>query len=218
MQPSMEVRWFMVGDMPATAESWFRSGYVAPADALIDDERRDDIYLSLPTTLDLGIKLRASDKIEVKQRRVDRGVEQLRDDVSGRLEQWVKWSFPLLKVDEKGNEVKPPDIALPSGSWITVEKRRLLRKFEIKPDGTVAAASAKSRPDQGCNLEIAWLTMNGQLCWSLGFESFGESDMVVENILRLVLKEVLADPAFPTMQAHYSYAFPTWLGAVLGGK
>lgn len=218
MQPSMEVRWFMVGDMPATVESWFRRGYVAPADALIDDETRDDIYLSLPTTLDLGIKLRAKDRIEVKQRRVDLGVEQLRDDISGRLEQWVKWSFPLLKVDDKGNEVKPPDVALPPGSWITVKKRRLLRKFEVRPDGAVTAVSAKSRPGQGCNLEVAWLTIDGMTWWSLGFESFGETVDVVENILRLVLKEVLADPAFPTMQAHDSYAFPTWLDAMLGGK
>lgn len=41
---------------------------------------------------------------------------------------------------------------------------------------------------------------------------------MVEDILRLVLKEVLADPAFPTLQAHDSYAFPTWLGAILEDK
>lgn len=100
-------------EMPATVENWFRSGYVAPTDALINNERRDNIYLSLPTTVNFGIKLRAKDKIEVKQRRGDMGVEPFRDGISGCLEQWVKWSFPLLKVNEKGNEVKPPDIALP---------------------------------------------------------------------------------------------------------
>ena len=149
--------------------------------------------MSLPSNKDLGIKLRAGKKIEVKQRQGQGHSTVLKDGIRGLVEQWVKWSFVL---DEKA---AAPDYSQPVGCWVTVHKWRLTRKFEVKPGDLVVAidANAAKLPDEGCNMELAWLTAwNGQVWWSLGFEAFGQPDTVGKN-LDLVLKQVLADPAFP---------------------
>lgn len=126
------------------------------------------------------------------------------------MEQWVKWSFALDKED-----IKPPDISTPAGCWITVQKWRLTRKFEIKAEDKVEAINAFLFPDEGCNMELAKLTPpSDQPWWSLGFESFGQISTIEKN-LRFVLAQVLKDPDFPVMKAEHSYAYPKWLAMVL---
>lgn len=206
MQSSMEVRWFLTGTAPKEVEQWFRRGYVSPKDAPIDDEARDDIYLSLPDSEALGIKLRAGKKIEVKQRLSSSGVQTLRAGIEGGVEQWVKWSFDLMA---RNDEIASP------GYWTVIKKRRLLRKFAVIAAEKVTVVDAvNQRPDEGCNMELAWLEVNGKKWWSLGFESFGKLDTVEKN-LRLVLEQVLPDPNFPEMRAEQSYAYPAWLGMLL---
>ena len=220
MQPSMEVRWLMRGDRPANVAQWFSKGFVPKQNAILEEELdRLDTYLSLPSNKDLSVKLRAGKKIEVKQRQGQGQSKVLKDGIRGLVEQWVKWSFAL------DAQAASPDFANPAGCWVTVKKSRLTRKFEIKPgdlvvaiDAIVANAPAAKPPDEGCNMELAWLTSwNGQAWWSLGFEAFGKLGTVEKN-LDLVLKQVLADPAFPIMKAEDSYAYPTWLGILLAGK
>lgn len=202
----MEVRWFLTGTAPKEVEQWFRRGYVSPKDAPIDDEARDDIYLSLPDSEALGIKLRAGKKIEVKQRLSSSGVQTLRAGIEGGVEQWVKWSFDLMA---RNDEIASP------GYWTVIKKRRLLRKFAVIAAEKVTVVDAvNQRPDEGCNMELAWLEVNGKKWWSLGFESFGKLDTVEKN-LRLVLEQVLPDPNFPEMRAEQSYAYPAWLGMLL---
>ena len=216
MQPSMEVRWFLRGDMPRKKiQDWFKSGSDQLGRMPFSDESRDDIYLSLTKTTDLSIKMRAGKNLEIKQRKIDAGMQVLKDGSQGRVEQWVKWSFSIPEKNEKGEMLMVPDISSPEGSWTVVQKRRLLRKFEVKVGDIIEAVDAiKIRPKQGCNLDIAWIEAGGQKWWSLGFESFGNLDTVEKNLL-LVLNYVLADPAFPTLQAANSFAYPTWLSIVL---
>src|SRR2546422_10757297 len=107
MQPSLEIRWFRKGTVPAdlaaSVEKW-------PFKPDLDD--RDDIYL-----LDLestnGIKLRSGKNIEVKRFVSDHGVRELRSSTIGRLERWGKWSFELSPQPKT-----QPDLSLP-GSWAT---------------------------------------------------------------------------------------------------
>ena len=215
MQPSMEVRWFLTGTAPKEVEQWFRRGYVSPKDAPIDNEARDDIYLSLPDSAALGIKLRAGKKIEVKQRQSSTGVQTLRAGIEGGIEQWVKWSFDLMATDDKGEPIRSPHEIAPPGYWTIIKKRRLLRKFAvIAAEKVITVDAVNQRPDEGCNMELVWLEVNGKQWWSLGFESFGKLDTVEKN-LRLVLEQVLPDPNFPEMRAEQSYAYPAWLGMLL---
>ena len=227
MQPSMEVRWFRHEELPETIEQWFRRGYIPKQDAALDDESRDDVYYKLPVTKTLSFKLRPArksqgiegvqrfDKVEVKQQLGEAGMQILRPGVEGQVGQWVKWSLDLLQKNEKDEPVLIADVFTPPGYWIIVKKRRLTRKFEISiSDKVIAVDATTQRPHQGCNMELAWLEVNGQKWWSLGFEAFGLLENVEKN-LQLVLRQVLADPTSPEMKAEQSYAYPAWLEMVL---
>src|SRR5690349_4976196 len=120
MLTSMEVRWFSFGDLPEEIEHWFRSGYIEQIDAPLDDESRDDVYYGLDSNI-LSFKLRPVrksqeaeeiqrfDKVEIKQRHADAGIQKLGERVDGHVEQWVKWSLDLLQKNEKGEPVPAPD-------------------------------------------------------------------------------------------------------------
>jgi hypothetical protein len=217
----MEVRWFIdvetpPGGIPPDVQRWFNGGGTGlpQGDRLIATDGRDDIYLSLPDSVDLGVKVRAGQRLEVKRRRVDAGVHKWRDGIAGRVEQWVKWSFVLTEQDEQGNRFEPPDVSMPPGHWIVVNKQRQLRKFAVGPGDRVEAIAASGWPAEGCQLEITRLGLGGRVWWSLGLEAFGRLERV-EEILDLVMEHVLAYPGFPNLNAVQSCAYPAWLGVVL---
>ncbi len=199
MQPSMELRWFLVGAVPAAVQQWFSQGAIVPK----AEGCREDQYLSLPAYDEVGIKQRQG-KMEVKRRLADRGVQTLGQGISGRIEQWVKWSFVL-------QDQALPDLTKPTGSWVTVEKTRQLRKYEVTQNGAVNAVDAYVPVAQGCNLELTSLVLYDKVWWSLGFEAFGDL-ATVEASLALTIKHVLADNQFPLLQAEDSFAYPHWLG------
>ena len=199
MQPSAELRWFCRGHPPAGLTDWFRSGDVPPT----CEATRDDLYLSLPGCDNLGIKLRQGN-VELKRLSRRGGMERLRADVPGRVEEWIKWSFPLA-------EESSTDAVLAEGdrAWLKVTKTRMLRKYEVT--GTeVRVVNGASRVAEGCNLELTTLVISGEAWWTLGFEAFGAESNVERN-LRLALQSELADSRFPTMKAEDSYSFPEWL-------
>lgn len=198
MQPSMELRWFLAGAVPAAVQQWFSQGEIAPQ----TEARRTDHYLHLPACEDVGIKQRQG-RMEIKRRLAERSVQTFAKGIAGRIEQWVKWSFVL-------DEQQLPDLTKPTGSWVSVEKVRQLKKFAITPDGTITASDASDRIAQGCNFELTTLVLDEKEWWSLGFEAFGEL-ATVETNLTLTLKQVLSDPDFPLLQAEDSFAYPHWL-------
>ena len=200
----MELRWFLVGAIPEDVQQWFSQGTPAPK----KEGRRADHYLCLPAYDDVGIKQREGN-IEVKRRLAERGVQTFGKGISGRIEQWVKWSFGLDK--------QPlPDVTKPAGSWVMVEKTRQLKKFAVTPEGAVNATDASAQIAQGCNLELTSLVLDGAAWWSLGFEAFGEIEAVATN-LHLTSEHVLADNHFPLLQAEDSFSYPKWLCLLTAG-
>jgi hypothetical protein len=207
MQPSMEVRWFTAGVIPQEVEKWFEDGGLEPK----IEKARTDSYLFLPGTLDVGIKTRGDnvgiktpgDNVEIKRRLVDQ-VTEFRSGLSGRVEQWVKWSF---RIDQN---VSGPDLRVPQGAWIDVRKARRLRKYEIQGSNRAIEIAASGLPERGCNLELTQLQVQGAEWWSLGFESFGKIDDV-EKDLRLTLTRVFEDVTVFPLNAEDSYGYPNWL-------
>jgi hypothetical protein len=199
MQPSMEVRWFFEGQIPAEVVKWFHASDHAPQ----DEPERIDVYLALPDTDDLGVKLRAGKNVEVKRRLAGVGVVDVWPGSEGYLEKWAKWSYPL---DPNG---KRPDVGQPIGSWLEVKKHRWTRKFEVM-SGAIAEVDAASLPDEGCNLEIGELVLLDKHWSTVGFEAFGQLDTVEAN-LRLALAHVHKDHDLPRLPLAHSYAYPRWL-------
>lgn len=198
MQPSMELRWFLAGTIPEPIQQWFSQSATAPK----SEGRRDDVYLWLPDADDVGIKHRQG-RIEVKRRLAQRGVHTLGDGIAGRIEQWVKWSFVLEKA-------QPVDLTKPVGSWVTVEKHRQLKKYEVHQNDEVRLVAPDGPVEQGCNLELTALVLNGAPWWSIGFEAFGEMEAVETNLI-VTINYVLSENNFPPLRAEDSYSFPHWL-------
>ena len=207
MYPTLEVRWFVSGQIPEPIHQWFHNGTIAPTPVA----EREDWYLCLPGTVNLGIKQREG-KLEIKKRTSDCGVCSLSDRVSGQVEQWVKWSFGL---DAEQSDIGK---AAFQGEWIAVQKSRQQKRYEVTPSGTVQAIdSSDSSISTGCNLELAQLLVFDQPWFSVGFEAFGEMD-ALEKTLDRVLHKVLADPEFPTVEAEQSMSYPRWLTMLLSSR
>lgn len=204
MKASAEVRWFLKESVPSQIVGWFKGGDIAAK----NEGARWDIYFNLPGNDNLSIKLREG-KLQIKQRKAELGFQRWRDDVEGRVEEWVKWSFTL---DNNNREF--PDLSTPDGAWVSVKKSRWLKKYEVTMKDEVKAVDADHQIDQGCNIELTEILVNGQTWWSLGCEAFGKAGRVEKN-LRLVLARVLSDQQFPSMRAEHSYGYPMWLGLTL---
>ncbi|BAY35854.1 hypothetical protein NIES2111_01710 [Nostoc sp. NIES-2111] len=89
MLTSKEIRWFYPGRIPEGIKVWFHQY------CLIDQEQlpqeREDVYLYIPGSDFLGIKLREG-SLEVKWRTAELGVVSFGELVSGKAEKWTKWS------------------------------------------------------------------------------------------------------------------------------
>lgn len=204
MFPSMEVRWFYQGTVPAEVAEWFHSGSSQPE----EQPPRVDYYLCLPEMDGLGIKLREG-RLEVKRRQHQHGILRLCDQAAGVVEHWRKWSFQLLAGDgELANSLKPVS------SWLGVEKGRLLRKHRVAEDDRLVPVPVEEYPERGCSVELSTLRVEGQDWWSLCFEAFGNESSLRDTLL-LVVEQVLTCERLPCpLDAAASYGYPRWLASL----
>ena len=120
MLPTLEVRWFFPGPLPAAAAAWF-DGLGEP----VEEEARTDRYL-VPTEGDaLGVKVREG-RIEAKQRTA-RAEASAWGRATARPETWRKWSFELAA--DEGEAL--------DDAWTEVAKARRQRWLQF--DGAVCA-------------------------------------------------------------------------------
>jgi hypothetical protein len=190
MNRTAELRWFLRGPPPGPVAAWF--------ERVADPSRtRTDVYLVLPGTDALGVKIRGgTTSFEVKLRPRPGTPVAFGDGVSGQLEEWQKWSSPRAVITRL-----LPRLGLPKGRWVAVEKQRRMTKIPYH-DGS------------GCNLELTALEASGQTWTTLGFESFGpESDLV--PALEAAEQELFGALDLPGgLDAARSCGYPGWLGAL----
>ena len=204
MFPSMEVRWFYQGTVPAEVAEWFQSG-TGRAEA---QAPRVDYYLDLQEMDGLGIKLREG-KVEVKRRQRQYGIRCFCEQAAGLVEHWRKWSFELSM-----GEGALSDSLRPASSWMAVRKERQLRKYRVEEDDHLVPVPAEAYPERGCSVELSSLCVEGQDWWSLCFEAFGDESSLRQTLL-LVVEEVLACEGVPfPLDANASYGYPRWLVAL----
>jgi hypothetical protein len=203
MYPTVEVRWFYEGMVSPAVMAWFQQ----VEGKLEEQPCRVDYYLRLTDRGSLGIKLREG-KVEIKQRYHQHGVVGFHERVSGLVEHWRKWSFEL--VEASGDLTS---IAVPASSWIAVKKERKLRKYGLTGDKRIVAVSTGECHDQGCDLELTKVSLEGREWWSLGLEAFGHESALQENLL-LVARQVFVADESPAFDAKNSYGYPQWLQGV----
>jgi hypothetical protein len=160
MFDSAEIRWFLPspsqGDIDA-ALAWFKSQYTADGVG-IQPEEREDSYLVFPGCDSVGVKLRAGKDLEIKAIAAFPRPFRLDSGVSGRTDQWVKYSIkqlPSRKLDDLLEARLPGDDL---GRWIRVQKNRSLRKFSADSEDLVeVSVNQKAFPTIGCNVELTQL-------------------------------------------------------------
>ena len=193
-----ELRWFNHGILPKEISDWFN----CLGDDLAPPEEREDLYLSYIGCDYLGIKLRQG-RLEVKWRQAELGRVRF-GQLEGKAEKWGKWlcedptaeSFQLTSVVGK--------------TWMSVKKVRAQRQYQVVPGKSIIAVPVTKSIDQGCNVELTHLGINGNAWWSLAFEAFGEDDCLI-NTLQAVANWVFKNYRGPELQVEDSYAYPKWL-------
>jgi hypothetical protein len=198
MFPTMEVRWFSTGAIPATVQEWFQQREGQPE----EQPRRTDYYVRSEDGESLGIKLREG-RLEVKQRLRELGGFRFHDRVAGRVEHWYKRSFAFT----------PGVSPLPGSSWIGVRKERSLYRYQLTAGRQLVAVSTADYVRAGCDLELTSVSVAGQAWWSLGLEAHGDEG-TLQDMLFLVAPQVFAGGEPPALQASDSYGYPRWLELV----
>lgn len=198
----MEVRWFFPGKLPENVWHWYsRDGtpHQEPA--------RNDKYL-LGTGKELGIKLREG-SLEIKQQKQSFGENQFSQNIVGRVDSWVKWSFPLKnqrEITQKSN----------TGShWVDVEKKRWLKVFLL--DEAFSQVPPMDFPAKGCSWEVSQInsSISPQTWWSMCFELFSADGGKLEE-LKAILANALPPNLDVSLQAMESFGYPAWLYKISG--
>ncbi len=195
MFPTVETRWFYPGAIPSDVLAWYHYGECAPE----AQPTRIDYYLRLANTDDLGIKLREG-RVEIKQRAAQYGVEHLHERVHGLVEGWRKWSFGVNDIGSGIGNI----------GWIAIRKARRLRRYLVTDDGEIVALTGTEMITQGCNIELAEVTLHGEPWWSLAFETFGPEATLHTTFTR-VAQHTLRGDTIPYLDAEHSYGYAHWL-------
>ena len=190
MDRSAEVRWFFRQPPPRAVIAWFETAADPP-------ETRSDVYLALPGTDALGVKIRGgTTRFELKLRPRPPQTFRLPGGTGGRLEEWQRWSFSRPVLSRLF-----PRLGLPKTQWVEVNKER--RQTTVPFHG-----------EAGCRVELTAVRARGQAWTSVGLESFGpEQDLVpaLEAAAAAVFASIdLADP----LGADLSCGYPGWLATL----
>jgi hypothetical protein len=189
--PSLEVRWFFPQaerERPAV----FNSADAAPT--------RVDWYA--PCNAASGVKLREGN-LEVKLLLQEHGTwEFAAGHCRGAVGLWNKWIYR--------NEAQTPPTAktFQQASWIAVEKRRWLLKFENRNGNMVPTDTYATN---GCQAEWTELVLDGTPWLSICLEAAGDVP-ALEDTLRKTAELVLPSLSeqLPLDEAH-SRSYPQWL-------
>jgi hypothetical protein len=205
MYPTVEVRWFLRGEIPSEIWRWFHNRGHDPE----TQPPREDFYLLLANGGSLGVKLREG-RIEIKQRNGRSEIVRFGQHTLGRVEQWIKWSFVASETDNFLARISEF-----SKWWIGVRKERKLRTYQVLESGTVTGVSTGIFIENGCGWELASVNYLGaeDPWWSLGFEAFGKENNL-RDTLSLVADSILSVENAPVLTVEDSFGYPRWLQIV----
>jgi hypothetical protein len=190
---SLEVRWIRRGPLPSALIDRF-GPFRDPI------EVRSDRYLVDPSTAAFGVKIRGGVQLDVKAYRGSRGDIRVPGG-DGALEAWEKWSLPLRAMDPERD----------AGGWITLDKTRRRRAFELTAHSLVER-SVLDEVEPGCTFELTEFVGEGEVWWTLGLEASGAAETLqlsLRTCAGLLLDRPLPDRITLPFDASMSYT--RWL-------
>lgn len=206
MLTTAELRWFKRGPLPPEILNWFQQNCLSTHPE--PPEEREDLYLYYAGCNYLGIKLRQG-RLEIKWRNAELGIKRFGNSIEGKVEKWSKW----LCEDPTGQSFQPSDV-IKKAEWLTVKKERQQCKYQVLKSRVITSVPVSESIDEGCNVELTKLSINGEAWWSLAFEAFSKEDSLVEY-LQAVASWVFETYNGSKLQAENSYGYPKWLSLVV---
>ena len=210
---SIETRWFFEGAPGRYPDlrRWFETSTPFPrAAGVAAPEWRGrvggepDVYLLVPGCTDMGIKWREG-TLQIKGRVEDLGARRFDTRHEGRVQRWIKWTYPEVPVAFRALFADSARHGLASAS---VHKTRALRMISL--DGAEPQeVTTDIVLDRGVGFEMTELELDGERYCSVAFEAFPDDaltaagfDAVAASCLR-----GLAD----ALDLDASMAYPDWL-------
>jgi len=204
---SGEVRWFFRGAVPRGVRRWFETG----GHGRREPERTDE-YLLLPGCETGSVKLR-DNKFEIKARAHPPEPVEYTGEVSGLSDTWVKWSSGI---DDVG--LFRQQFVREEDEWVRVTKKRHLRLISLETGTPSEIPPGRSWLARGCQVEVTDILVRpsgkepvpAEEWWSLSFESFGDSETLLES-LDIVVPEFFVEAPPVAMKQTSSLSYPAWL-------
>ncbi len=210
----LEIRWFNKNNTDYDlAYNWFKS-----INPIFETECREDQYLFLPNSEDIGIKLRPwkdeegnekPPKFEIKWRKKKTpNFELISNIISGTLEEWVKWSWTFTNPPDSTDSNFDFFSTLPNGPGIKIKKWRVLRSYSYQDISKSLQRINTDSGEEGIQLELTKLICNNESWWTFGFEGIGKKNNESEfsNSIKKILKDFKI-----TLDKTNSFGYPEWL-------
>ena len=210
----LEIRWFNKNNNDYNvAYNWFKS-----VDPIFENEYREDQYLFLPNSEDIGIKLRPwkdeegnekPQKFEIKWRKKKTpNFDLISNKISGTLEEWIKWSWIFTDPPESTDSKIDFFSTLPNGPGIKIKKWRILRSYSYQDISKSLQRINTDSGEEGLQFEITKLICNNETWWSIGFEGIGKKSNKLE--FSDSIKKILKDFKL-VLNKTDSFGYPEWL-------
>lgn len=206
------LKWFCLQDqLPLLEEDKVKDGEYDPEIVgkpfVKQEKQRTDEYLLFPDSDKTGVKQRQG-KLEVKALVTGPRPYSLPSyRVTGRMDQWVKWSFASSDIEKFQRELSQ------AGPWRKVIKDRYLQKYSFD-SGSMVAVSPEQPPKFGCNIELTKIgvTDNESDWLTVGFEAFGPSGRVIAMLDEAIEHFFTAHGSAPVLlDGRDSISYPIWL-------
>lgn len=211
---TIETRWFFEGESSQHRDlrTWFESCTPFPRAAEVGAPRwtgraggEPDVYLLMPGCTDMGVKWREG-TLQVKGRVADLGTRRFGARHQGRVQRWVKWTYPDVPTAYRSLFRADGRHGLETAAVDKVRASRMIRLVANAPEevapGTVL--------DRGVGFEMTDLELNGARYCSIAFEAFPD-DTTTADGFDAVVATCLGDYA-GVLGADTSMSYPDWLG------
>jgi hypothetical protein len=192
---TLEVRWIFPGELETAVVGWF-GRFTAGT------ESREDSYL-LPQLPRLSVKIRDGTALEVKVYQGSPGVLEVAGRARGRMESWLKWSFPYGQPGQGSGD---------AASWRPVRKRRRIGWFSSASEPALTRVPGHGEKP-GCAVELTEVLTRGEAWWTLAFEAAGPADLLrseLEATAAFVFAQALPGEVKLGMKDSWSYAEWLW--------
>ena len=189
-----EVRWFVLGSLPADVDAWFRD-----LESEVVVEHRVDSYEADFARRGIGLKRRGEDTIDVKLLAGRREAIEIAPGLVGNVEDWLK----LSESSERGEDRL-------EGPGIEVVKHLQERRYLI---------GGSSDGGSGCKVELGAVEVGANAAWTLCLETFGGPGEL-DECLAAGVKGLSTGPSLPLpyrLTPDLSFGYPAFLSSIDAG-